>query len=115
MRGNIAHSMENPANNSQQFWFDQIPQPVTELASSALEWPRLLALVGGFASSPVGREWVAALVPSRNVEWLRAQHELVAEMQQIVAAGVSIPLAGLFNPGDLLDKSNIPGAALESD
>jgi DNA mismatch repair protein MutS2 len=107
--------MEFSGNNPSQFWLEAIPQPVTELASSALEWPRLLSLVGGFASSPVGREWVAALVPSRDEEWLRTQHELVAEMQQIVAAGVSIPLAGLFNPNDLIDKSNIPGAALESE
>lgn len=110
--------METGPNNTQRLWLDEsrlVPQPVTELASTALEWPRLLALVGGFASSPVGHAWIAALVPSRDAAWLRAQHGLVAEMQQIVAAGVSIPLAGLFDPKDLLDKSNIPGAALEAE
>ena len=37
---------------------------------AALEWEPLLALVAGYAASPVGREAILALQPSTDEEWI---------------------------------------------
>ena len=42
---------------------DPIPLPVEHADFAALEWEPLLKLVGGFASSPVGRAGILALTP----------------------------------------------------
>ena len=45
---------------------DPIPSPVEHADLAALEWQPLLALVAGFAASPVGREAILALHPSTD-------------------------------------------------
>jgi DNA mismatch repair protein MutS2 len=93
---------------------DPIPSPVEHADSAALEWDHLLALVGGFSSSPIGRQAVLSLWPSTDEFWIALQHQLVAELRLLLAEQISIPLGGLFDPTQLADKSRIPGAALEA-
>ena len=50
---------------------DPIPSPVEHADFAALEWEPLLALVAGFASSPVGREAMLALNPQQMWSGLR--------------------------------------------
>ena len=50
---------------------DPIPSPVEHADLAALEWQPLLALVAGFAASPVGREAILALHPSTDEDGLR--------------------------------------------
>src|SRR5580698_315546 len=94
--------------------FDPIPSPVAHADFAALEWEPLLALVAGFASSPVGREAILALVPSTDEEWIARQHRLTAELRLLLQEQVSIPLGGLFDPTQLAAKARIPEAALEA-
>ena len=94
--------------------FDPIPSPVAHADSVALEWEPLLALVAGFASSPVGREAILALVPSTDEEWIARQHRLTGELRLLLQEQVSIPLGGLFDPTQLAAKARIPEAALEA-
>jgi DNA mismatch repair protein MutS2 len=93
---------------------DPIPSPVEHADSAALEWDHLLALVGGFASSSIGRQAILSLWPSSDEPWIGLQHQLVAELRLLLAEQVSIPLGGLFDPTQLADKARIPGAALEA-
>jgi DNA mismatch repair protein MutS2 len=91
---------------------DQIPSPVEHADLEALEWQPLLALVAGFAASPVGRDAILALHPSADEEWIGRQHRLTSELKLILEEQVSIPLGGLFDPMQLAAKAQIDGAAL---
>ena len=55
---------------------DPIPSPVEHADLAALEWEPLLALVAGFASSPVGRHAILDLQPSTDEGWIGSQHRL---------------------------------------
>src|SRR5208337_4779867 len=93
---------------------DPIPSPVEHADLAAIEWQPLLALVAGFAASPVGREAILALRPSTDESWIGRQHQLTGEVRLILEEQVSIPLGGLFDPTQLAAKSQIDGAALEA-
>ncbi|MGD0894339.1 MAG: Smr/MutS family protein [Terracidiphilus sp.] len=77
---------------------DPIPSPVEHADYVALEWEPLLALVAGFASSPVGRHAILDLRPSTDETWVRRQHDLTGELRLILGEQISIPLGGLFDP-----------------
>ena len=93
---------------------DPIPSPVSHADFAALEWEPLLALVAGFAASPVGRHAILDLKPSTDEEWIGRQHQLTGELRLMLGEQVSIPLSGLFDPTQLASKAQIPGAALEA-
>jgi len=93
---------------------DPIPSPVENADLAALEWEPLLALIAGFAASPVGRDAILALRPSSHEEWIAAQHRLTGEVRLILAEQISVPLGGLFDPTQLAAKAQIPDAALEA-
>ena len=92
---------------------DPIPAPVEHLDAAALEWHPLLALVASYAISRVGREGLLALSPSIDQPWIEQQHQLVTELRTLLNTSATIPLGGLFDPTQIADKSQIPGAALE--
>src|ERR1700758_438742 len=93
---------------------EPIPNPVVNADFAALEWEPLLALVAGFAASPVGRAAILAFHPSSDEAWIRQQHQLTGEVRLLLEEQVSIPLGGLFDPTQLADKARIPDAALEA-
>jgi DNA mismatch repair protein MutS2 len=93
---------------------DPIPSPVEDADFAALEWEPLLALVAGFAASPVGHRAILDLKPSTDEAWIALQHQLAGEVRLALAEQVSIPLGGLFDPTQLAAKAQIPGAALEA-
>jgi DNA mismatch repair protein MutS2 len=93
---------------------DSIPNPVAHADATALEWEPLLALVAGFAASPVGRAAILALQPSTDEPWIARQHQLTAEVRLLLEEQVSIPLGGLFDPTQMAAKAGIPEAALEA-
>jgi DNA mismatch repair protein MutS2 len=93
---------------------DPIPSPVEHADFAALEWEPLLALVAGFAASPVGRQAILDLKPSTDEAWIALQHQLTGELRLALEEQVSIPLGGLFDPTQLVAKAQIPGAALEA-
>ena len=93
---------------------DPIPSPVVNADSAALEWEPLLALVAGFAASPVGRAAILAFRPSTDPEWISRQHQLTGEVRLLLEEQISIALGGLFDPTELADKARIPDVALEA-
>jgi DNA mismatch repair protein MutS2 len=94
---------------------DPIPSPVSNADFFALEWEPLLALVAGFASSPVGRSAILDLKPSTDEEWIANQHQLTGELRLLLEEQTSIPVGGLFDPTQQTNKAQISGAALEAD
>jgi len=93
---------------------DPIPSPVEHADFAALEWEPLLALVAGFAASPVGRHAVLDLRPSTDEVWITRQHLLTGELRLLLGEQVSCPMGGLFDPTQMAAKAAIPGAALEA-
>jgi len=93
---------------------EPIPSPVAHADTAALEWEPLLAVVAGFAASPVGRAAILALQPSTDAGWISRQHQLTGEVRLLLDEQVSIPLGGLFDPTQLAAKAGIPEAALEA-
>jgi len=77
---------------------DPIPSPVLDADFAALEWEALLALVAGFAASPVGRQAILDLKPSTDEDWITRQHQLTEELRLLLAEQTSIPVGGLFDP-----------------
>jgi DNA mismatch repair protein MutS2 len=92
-----------------------IPSIVSDCSRSALEWDRFLALLSAYAQSATGRDWLLALAPSTDRDWIDRQHALVAEMRLLLNEGVRPSVGSLFDPSDLLAKSRIEGAALEAE
>ena len=68
---------------------DPIPSPVEDADFAALEWEPLLALVAGFAASPVGREAILSLRPSIDEDWIARQHQLTGELRLLLNEQVS--------------------------
>jgi DNA mismatch repair protein MutS2 len=93
---------------------DPIPSPVLDADFAALEWEPLLALVSGFAASPVGRQAILDLKPSSDEAWIASQHQLTGELRLLLEEQTSIPVGGLFDPTQHAAKAQIPGAALEA-
>jgi len=92
-----------------------IPRVVSDCSRSVLEWDRFLDLLAGYAQSATGKQWLMALAPSTDLEWIRREHTLVAEMRLLLHAGARPSLGSLFDPSEVLAKSRIEGAALEAD
>jgi len=91
-----------------------IPSPVANADYTALEWESLLALVAGFAASPVGRAAIHSFWPSTDADWITHQHQLTGEVRLLIEEQISIALGGLFDPTELADKARIPDVALEA-
>lgn len=53
-------------------------------ALDVLEFPRVLSLVAGRATTELGAERVRALAPSRDREWLEAEHRRVAAVRAAI-------------------------------
>src|SRR3978361_376501 len=84
-----------------------------ETSATALEWTRLRDHLAGRTQSPLGRARVLALEPSRDLQIIERAQQLTAELRIFLAAGGTFGFGGLFDATALLDKSRIPGAALE--
>ena len=91
-----------------------IPSPLVEASSVALEWPRLRELIAGHAASVLGRAWVLALEPCADRAWIDAQQQRTGEVRDLLTGGGSFEFNGLFDPTDLLDQARLEGAALEA-
>jgi len=91
----------------------EIPTPLVESSSVALEWPRLREHIAGYAASPLGRAWVLALEPCADSAWIDAQQQRTEEIRAFLTGGGSFEFHGMFDPTELLDQARLEGAALE--
>src|SRR5262249_21248783 len=82
-------------------------------AARVLEFDAVRAWLGGFATSPLGKERIAALEPRRDAAWIVRQHQLTKELRVYLRAGGRFEFAGLTPPGESLELARLQGAALE--
>ncbi|HEY4052492.1 MAG TPA: endonuclease MutS2 [Terriglobales bacterium] len=83
-------------------------------SAGVLEFAALRDLLRGYASSDLGRDRVAAVAASTDLEWIQKQQRLTAEVREFRRAGGGFNFAGLLDAAKLLEKSRIAGAALET-
>jgi DNA mismatch repair protein MutS2 len=91
-----------------------VPHPVTHTSSRLLEFQPLRDLLAGYASSPLGQNRIAELVPSLDREWIETQQQLTTEIRDYLRVGGRFEFAGLPEIKTLIEKSRITGAALET-
>ncbi|HEX2599492.1 MAG TPA: endonuclease MutS2, partial [Terriglobales bacterium] len=90
------------------------PQPLTHSSAQVLEFGALKALIEGYATSPLGRGRVVRLAATDERGWIDNQQQLTAEIREFWRAGGRFEFSGLIDVQNLIDKSRIGGAALET-
>src|SRR5215469_5529106 len=90
-----------------------VPETMENTSAPVLEFELLRELVRGYAGSDLGRQRLAALSPSTDLDWIRRQQQLTSEVREFRRVGGSFNFAGLVDISSLLDKSRISGAGLE--
>lgn len=92
-----------------------MPGPLSKTSGNVLEWASLLDLLKGYSSSDIGREEVTHLEPTAGVSWIQNQHQLTREIREFRKTGGAFNFSGLTDIRDVLEKSRISGAALETE
>src|ERR1700761_6061065 len=89
------------------------PSPMQNSSERVLEFDQLRQLLAVYTGSPLGHERVMQLTPSRDREWVERQQQLTQELRGYLRAGGHFDFHGLTDPGTLISKTRISGAALE--
>jgi len=87
---------------------------LTHHSARVLEFDALRELLRGYASSPLGQMKISALAPVVDSAWIAEQHELTAEVREFRRIGGRFEFSGLLDIAELVAKSRIAGAALET-
>src|SRR5690242_6303425 len=91
-----------------------MPETLKHTSERALEWDSLRQLLRGYAWSPLGQGLVERLAPTAERTWIERQQQMTAEIRRFLRAGGHFDFSGLLDPGPLVDKAKIEGAALEA-
>jgi DNA mismatch repair protein MutS2 len=83
-------------------------------SARVLEFDALRELLRGYASSPLGQKRITTLTASTDRDWIGSQQELASEIREFRRVGGRFDFSGLIEVGQLVDKSRIAGAALET-
>jgi DNA mismatch repair protein MutS2 len=91
-----------------------MPAPLAHTSARLLEFESLRELLGGYASSPLGQNRIAALAASTDRDWIQTQQDLASEIREFRRVGGRFDFAGLMEVASLVEKSRIAGVALET-
>jgi DNA mismatch repair protein MutS2 len=91
-----------------------MPGELIHNSARVLEFDALRELLRGYASSPLGQARVAALAPSTDRGWIETQQQLAAEIREFRRVGGRFDFSALLDISELVQKSRIAGAALET-
>ncbi|MGD0932808.1 MAG: Smr/MutS family protein [Candidatus Korobacteraceae bacterium] len=89
------------------------PSLIPNTSERVLEFDLFLQLLVIYTASPLGHERVMQLTPSRDRQWIEGQQQLTEELRGYLRTGGRFDFHGLLDPGQLIDKARIAGAALE--
>ncbi|MGC2259739.1 MAG: endonuclease MutS2 [Candidatus Sulfotelmatobacter sp.] len=89
-------------------------EPLVHHSARVLEFDALRELLSGYASSPLGRAKLATLAPSIAPEWIEEQQALTEEVREFRRVGGHFDFSGLLDVAQLVEKSRISGAVLET-
>jgi DNA mismatch repair protein MutS2 len=90
------------------------PRTMANTSARVLEFEGLLELLHGYTSSPLGAARLAVLTPSADRDWIEEQHRRTSEIREFRRVGGRFEFAGLLDIDEVLNKSRIAGAALET-
>ena len=91
-----------------------MPTELTHNSARVLEFDALRDLLRGYASSPLGQQRIAALTPFTDRHWIQNQQQLASEIREFRRVGGRFDFSGLLEIAQLVEKSRIAGAALET-
>jgi len=83
-------------------------------SARVLEFDSLRELLRAYASSQLGQNRIASLVPSLDRNWIETQQQLATEIREFRRVGGRFDFSGLIEIRPLIEKSGIAGAALET-
>src|ERR1700689_1051952 len=83
-------------------------------SARVLEFDSLRELLRAYTSSPLGQERIAALAPSIDRDWIESQQALAQEIREFRRVGGRFDFSALIDIVDLVEKSRIAGATLET-
>src|SRR5438552_9851176 len=83
-------------------------------SARVLEFESLRDLLRGYASSPLGHARIARLAASRDSLWIKNQQQLTSEIREFRRVGGRFDFSGLVDINQLVEKSRIAGATLET-
>src|SRR3981081_4074634 len=83
-------------------------------SAGVLEFDALRELLRGYVSSPLGQRRIAEIAPSTDCTWIEKQQELANEIREFRRVGGRFDFSGLLEIGQLVAKSGITGATLET-
>jgi DNA mismatch repair protein MutS2 len=89
-------------------------QPLIHNSARVLEFDALRELLRGYASSPLGQGKITALAPATDSAWIEEQQELTQEVREFRRVGGRFDFFGLLDVRELVAKSRIAGAAIET-
>ena len=87
--------------------------PLNHSSARVLEFEGVREMLRGYAWSPLGQERIAALAPSPDRAWIERQQQMTEEIREFRRRGGRFEFSGLSDPGLLVQKARIEGAALE--
>ncbi len=91
-----------------------MPEPLLHSSALVLEFDVLRGLLRGYASSPLGQRRISVLEPSLDPAWIGEQQEFAEEVREFRRAGGTFDFSGLLDIAQLIEKSRIAGATLET-
>jgi DNA mismatch repair protein MutS2 len=93
---------------------EAMSQPLIHSSARVLEFDAWRELLRGYSSSPLGHAKIRALAPSTDSAWIAEQQELTAEVREFRRVGGRFDFSGLLDITELIQKSRIAGATLET-
>ncbi len=88
--------------------------PIKHASARLLEFETLRELLGGYASSPLGKGRIAELQASVDRQWIEEQHALTGEIREFRRVGGRFEFSGVPEVMEFVQRSRIGGAALET-
>ena len=87
---------------------------ISDSALRALEFDRIVEIVAGYAVTPTGRERLAGLQPSTDIDEIRAAQQATSEGTRFLADHPGFPLRAPSDLENILDALHLEGRALEA-
>ena len=91
------------------------PQTLQRNSAPVLEFTPLRDLLRGYTSSALGQARISDLLPSTDRNWIENQQQLTSEIREFLRVGGRFEFSGLLEIDELLQKSRITGAVLETE
>jgi len=85
---------------------------IDPFSREVLEFPEIVALLGGYLTGPLAEPLLETLAPSTDLEVIQRDHALAAEAREYLRASPRPGLGSLKNPRFLFEKLRVEGTSL---